>query len=138
MLGASNDLVTDRERAGALRAFAGLTRARGVLVLDVPGDRLVPERLTSMAYHACRTVGRLASAIGSRPTWNDGASLWRNHGSDGGRHGGSEGSEFLFEMRPWARDEVQRLLTSVGYGRIEMHPGVGRRTPDRLLVTARR
>jgi hypothetical protein len=47
-------------------------------------------------------------------------------------------SEFLFEMRPWTRDEMQRRLSSAGYSRIELRDGVGRRSPDRLLVTARR
>ena len=48
-----------------------------------------------------------------------------------------EVSTFLFEMRPWTRDELQRRLSSAGYGHIDMRAGVGRRSPDRLVVTAR-
>ena len=138
--GVLNDLVTDRERASALRAFAGLTHAGGVLVLDVRETALSRQRAdgTWRTTHAELSDGSHLR-FGSRPTWKHGRIVVEErYELDGGRHGGSEVSEFLFEMRPWARDEVQRLLTSVGYGRIEMHPGVGRRTPDRLLVTARR
>jgi SAM-dependent methyltransferase len=138
--GVLNDLLTDRERADALRAFAGLTRAGGVLVLDV--------RETAMSRQRADGTWRTTDAdlpdgshlrFVSRPTWNEGRIVVEErYELDGGHSEAPEVSEFLFEMRPWARDEMQRLLASVGYRRIEMHDGVGRRTPDRLLVTARR
>ena len=120
--GVLNDLVTDRERASALRAFAGLTRAGGVLVLDVRETALSRQRADGAwrTTHAELSDGSHLRFV-SRPTWNDGRIVVEErYELDGGRHRGSEVSEFLFEMRPWARDEVQRLLTSVGYGRIEM------------------
>lgn len=59
------------------------------------------------------------------------------HELDSDRDETSEVSEFLFEMRPWTRDEMRRRLSRACYGRIEMRDGAGRCTPDRLLVTAR-
>ena len=104
-----NDLLTDRERADAVRSFARLTRTGGLLALDGSGSRHVSK--------AC------------------GGSVRR---TDADLHDGSGAptvSEYLFEMRPWTRDEIHELLTSVGYQGIEVHAGVGRRTADRLLVS---
>lgn len=138
--GVLNDLLTDRERTGALRAFAGLTRAGGVLVLDV--------RETTMSRPRADGTWRTADAdlpdgshlrFLSRPTWNDGRIVVEERYELAGDHDEApEVSEFLFEMRPWTRDELQRRLSNAGYGGIEMQDGVGRRSPDRLLVTARR
>lgn len=138
--GVLNDLVTDRERADALRAFARLTRAGGVLVLDVRETAMSQQRADGnwRTTHADLPDGSQLRFV-SRPTWNDGRIVVEErYERDGGRSGALEVSEFAFEMRPWARDEMQRRLTSVGYGRIEIRAGVGRRTRDRLLVTARR
>ena len=138
--GVLNDLLTDRERADALRAFAGLTRPGGVLVLDV--------RETAMSRQRADGTWRTAEAdlpdgshlrFVSRPTWDDGRIVVEERYELEGDHSEApEVSEFLFEMRPWTHDEMQRLLSSAGYSRIEMRDGVGRRSPDRLLVTARR
>ena len=74
----------------------------------------------------------------SRPTWNaERIVVEERYELDDGS-GTPIVSEYLFEMRPWTRGEIQQLLTSVGYKSIEMNDGVGRRTPDRLLVLARR
>ena len=137
--GVLNDLLTDRERAGALRAFARLTRACGVLVLDV--------RETAMSRHRAHGTWRTTEAdlpngshlrFASRPTWNDGRIVVEErYELAGDRDEAPEVSEFLFEMRPWTREEMQRRLSNAGYSRIEMRDGVGRRSPDRLLVTAR-
>lgn len=74
----------------------------------------------------------------SRPTWNgERIVVEERYELDDGR-GAPIVSEYLFEMRPWTRPEMYELLAKVGYQDIEIHAGVGRRTPDRLLVTARR
>lgn len=138
--GVLNDLLTDRERAEALRAFAGLTRGGGVLALDVREAALSQQR----ADGTWRTTdvdlpdgSHLRFA--SRPEWNDGRIVVEErYELDRGRSGTSTVSEYLFEMRPWTRDEMRHLLTSLGYGDIQMQAGAGRRTADRLLVTARR
>lgn len=138
--GVLNDLVTDRERADALRAFAGLTRAGGVLVLDVREAAMSRDRAdgTWRTKHADLPDGAHLR-FDSRPTWSDGLIVVEErYELHDGRSEPSEVSEFLFEMRPWARGEVQRLLSNVGYRHIEIRAGAGRRTHDRLLVTARR
>lgn len=138
--GVLNDLLTDRERGDALRAFARLTRVGGVLVLDV----------RDAARSRQRADGRWRTAeadlpdgshlrFASRPTWAAGRIVVeeRYERADG-HDGASDVSEFLFAMRPWTRGEVRRRLSGAGYSRIDVRDGVGRRSPDRLLVTARR
>ncbi len=44
--------------------------------------------------------------------------------------------EYLFRMRPWTATELQDRLRQAGFQHVEIQPGVGRRTADRLLVTA--
>lgn len=138
--GVLNDLVTDQERADALRAFAGLTRGGGVVVLDVR-EALASRRRADGAWRT--THARLADGsllrFSSRPTWDDGRIVVEErYELDGGGGQPPDVGEYVFEMRPWAREEVRRLLTSAGFARIEISAGVGRRTPDRLLVRARR
>ena len=138
--GVLNDLLTDREREDALQAFAGLTRAGGVLVLDV--------RETAMSRQRADGTWRTAQAdlpdgshlrFISRPTWNDGRIVVEERYELDDDHSEAPAvSEFLFEMRPWTREEMEHLLSSAGYSHIEMRDGIGRRSPDRLLVTARR
>ncbi len=110
--GVLNDLLTDRERADAVRSFARLTRTGGLLALDVREAAMSRKRADGSVR---RTDADLPDGSGA-PTV----------------------SEHLFEMRPWTRDEIHELLTSVGYQGIEVDAGVGRRTADRLLVMARR
>ena len=138
--GVLNDLLTDRERALALGAFARLTQDGGVVALDVREAASSQERATG----TWRTIdadlpdgSRLRFA--SRPTWNNGRIVVdERYELTGGDGEVLDVREYRFEMRPWSRDEMQRLLTEAGYQRIEMRAGVGRRTPDRLFVTARR
>lgn len=44
---------------------------------------------------------------------------------------------FDFVMRPWNAQEVRERLTAAGFARVEVGPGVGRTTGDRLFVVAR-
>jgi SAM-dependent methyltransferase len=71
--GVLNDLLTDNERADALGVIAGLTRAGGVLVLDVRESARSRQR----ADGTWRTTeadlpGGLHLRFTSRPTWNGG------------------------------------------------------------------
>jgi hypothetical protein len=45
-------------------------------------------------------------------------------------------STYGFVMRPWTQDELIRRLSAAGFYDIEIRPGPGRKTPDRLLVIA--
>ena len=138
--GVLNDLLTDDERAAALNAFARLTRAGGVLVLDVR-EATTSQQRADGAWRTADVDLQDGSSLRflSRPTWNDGRIVVEERYELASEHDETpEVSEFLFEMRPWTRDEMQRRLSDAGYGHIEMRDGVGRRSPDRLLVTARR
>jgi SAM-dependent methyltransferase len=71
--GVLNDLLTDNERADALGVIAGLTRAGGVLVLDVRESARSRQR----ADGTWRTTeadlpGGLHLRFNGRPTWNGG------------------------------------------------------------------
>ena len=138
--GVLNDLLTDDERSNALDAFARLTRSGGVLVLDVREAATSQPRADGLWRTADVDLADGSQLrFVSRPTWNDGRIVVEErYELISGHDGTAEVSEFLFEMRPWTRDEMQRRLSSAGYGHIEMRDGVGRRSPDRLLVTARR
>lgn len=137
--GVLNDLLTDRERADAVRSFARITRIGGLLVLDVREAAMSQQR----AYGSARTTdvdlpdGSHLRFV-SRPTWNAGRIVVEERYELDVGSGAPIVSEYLFEMRPWTRGEMHALLTSVGYENIKIRAGVGRRTPDRLLVTARR
>lgn len=137
--GVLNDLLTDHERADAVRSFAELTRTGGLLVLDVR-EAAMSQRRADGSVRTTDVDLRDGSHLRfvSRPTWNAGRIVVEERYELDVGSGAPIVSEYLFEMRPWARGEMHELLTSVGYKSIEMKAGVGRRTPDRLLVTARR
>jgi hypothetical protein len=50
----------------------------------------------------------------------------------------SRPSSYEFAMRPWTRKELCERLARAGFYDVEVEPGVGRRTDDRLFVTATR
>ena len=125
--GVLNDLLTDGERADALNAFARLTRAGGVLVLDVREAAMSQQRADGI-WRTTEVDLQDGSQLRfiSRPTWNDGRIVVEERYELASDHDETpEVSEFLFEMRPWTREELQRRLSSAGYGRIEMRDGVG-------------
>ncbi|MDV9175004.1 hypothetical protein R6V09_33445 [Streptomyces sp. W16] len=39
-------------------------------------------------------------------------------------------------MRPWSKAELRQRLAAAGFHDIEIGPGVGRKTADRLFVVA--
>ena len=45
-------------------------------------------------------------------------------------------SGYDFVMRPWSENELRQRLGGAGFHTIEIGPGVGRKTSDRLLVVA--
>jgi hypothetical protein len=50
----------------------------------------------------------------------------------------SQQSSYEFAMRPWIRKELGQRLDRAGFCDVEIAPGVGRKTGDRLFVTAAR
>ena len=137
--GVLNDLLTDRERADAVRCFAGVTRTGGLLVLDVREAAMSQGRADgSMRMTETDLPDGSHLRFILRPIWKANHIVVEERYELDAGSGAPIVSTYLFEMRPWTRDEVHELLASVGYRSIEIGAGVGRRTPDRLLVTARR
>ena len=138
--GVLNDLVEDDERDRALASFASLLAPSGVLILDVR------ERDASIgrADGEWRTThaelpdgGRLT--FSSRPSWTGERILVEEHYELAPADGGAiSSSTYSFWMRPWTHDELTAGLRTAGFHGVEIRPGVGRRTADRLLVRARR
>ena len=135
--GVLNDMTTDAERDGALRGLRGALSDSGVLMLDVrepEGSRRradgVPRRRT--ADLGPRGVLQFTSTV----TWEAGYLhvvedyQLRIPGSP------ADHRRFDFVMRPWSSQEIRERLTTAGLGRVEVQPGVGRTTGDRLFVFA--
>jgi SAM-dependent methyltransferase len=137
--GVLNDLVLDDERAAVFGSFASLCRAGGLLFLDV-------REATASAARATGEVQRRAVdlpdgrrlAFTSRPVWSDGRIRVEEGYELTAADGRRTSHAYAFEMRPWRRDELRDHLGAAGFTRVEIGPGVGRRTPDRLFVVAER
>ncbi|MFG1625757.1 class I SAM-dependent DNA methyltransferase [Kribbella sp. NPDC049227] len=138
--GVLNDLVEDAERDQALDAFAMLTSAGGVLVLDVRESEASRSRADG-AWHTkdaeLADGGRLK--FSGRSTWRAGRLVVEERYELADTTGvASPTREYTFEMRPWTTAELESRLRRAGFQSIEIQPGIGRRTTDRLLATARR
>jgi SAM-dependent methyltransferase len=136
--GVLNDMTTDAERDAALRGLRGSLSDGGLLLLDVRESEGSRRRADGVSRH--KTVGlaaRGALEFTSTVTWEAGLlhvvedySL-RMPGSP------ADHRRFDFVMRPWSPQEIRERLSAAGFSRIEIGPGVGRATGDRLFVTAR-
>lgn len=138
--GVLNDLVEDQERDDALGSLAALVAGGGMLVVDIRDADASRQR----AYGTWRTtevalVDGARLRFSSRPSWRAGLIVVEERYEIlDGADPVSPPREYIFQMRPWTHAEVKARLDKAGFKRIEIEPGVGRRTADRLLVTARR
>lgn len=136
--GVLNDLVADSERQAALHHLAQALRPGGWLVCDLR------EAVTSQARADGRPVvkrvelptgGQLAFTNTTR--CSDGLLLIsEEHVLQVGRD--VERSVNQFVMRPWTAGEIAHRFAQAGLEEITIGAGVGRTTPDRLTVYARR
>ena len=136
--GVLNDLVQDDERDAALEAFGARCRAGGLLFLDLREAGASRQRADGQARQIEVTLddgGRLLFT--SRPRWNSGCIVVDERYQLTLRYGTTEVHEYVFTMRPWEESEIEARLDAAGFSDVQIRPGVGRRTPDRLLVTAR-
>lgn len=138
--GVLNDLVEDGERDAALNSFAALTRPDGLLVLDVRESEASQRRADGRWRTAeAQLAGGDRLNFSSRPLWRADRIVVEERyelvAKDGAR---SPARGYTFEMRPWTRNELEAGLSRAGFEHVEITTSVGRRTPDRLLVTARR
>lgn len=138
--GVLNDLIEDQERNEALASLGALTALGGVLMIDVRESEASRQRADGIwRTTEAGLVDGARLRFSSRPSWRAGLieveERYEFLDSAGAE---SPPREYVFHMRSWTRDEVAARLSRAGFERIEIEPGVGRRTADRLLVTARR
>ncbi|GAA5010333.1 methyltransferase domain-containing protein [Actinopolymorpha pittospori] len=137
--GVLNDMTTDDERDAVLRAFAASLRAGGLVVLDVREEAGSRGRANGTPHR--RTVdlhGRGRLTFTSTSTWNADLLLVREEYELDLDGEPSRQSTYEFAMRPWSGTELRQRLARAGFTDVEIAPGVGRRTDDRLFVTAAR
>lgn len=161
--GVLNDLLSDADRQAALDALVACLHPGGVLICDVREvstssvradgtARVTTVDLDASHGHAQATedVGRTgpgSSPGGPAPagtlvftsttTWRDGLlHVDEQHELTTSR--GCVRSTYGFAMRPWTPRELTVGLRRAGVRTVDVRPGVGRRTPDRLLVVAER
>jgi len=136
--GVLNDMTTDAERDAALRSLRRALSEGGMLMLDVREPEGSRRRADGVPRHRTADLGaRGVLQFTSTVTWQAGFlhvvedyTLRRPGGPAGNRR-------FNFVMRPWSAQEVRERLAAAGFGRVEIGPGAGRTTGDRLFVVAR-
>lgn len=121
--GVLNDMVTDAERDAVIRSLAGALAPGGRLLLDVREAEASRERADGVPHR--RQAADLTFT--ATTTWADG--LLQVHEQYGT-------TTYDFTMRPWTAGELIERLRAAGLRTIEIHPGAGRKTPDRLFVVA--
>ena len=135
--GVLNDMTTDAERDAALRGFRQALAGGGVLILDARESEGSRRRADGMPRHRTANLGtRGVLTFTSTVTWQAGLLhviedyTLRLPGSP------ADQRRYGFLMRPWNSQEVRERLTAAGFSRVEIGPGAGRATGDRLLVVA--
>jgi trans-aconitate methyltransferase len=131
--GVLNDLLIDAERESALTALTTCLQPGGVLFCDV--REAVTSQARADGRRRARTVtvpsgSALTFATTSR--WDEG--LLRV--SEEYESAATGRQEYAFVMRPWTTGELRDRLGRAGLAGVTVESGVGRRTPDRLFVTA--
>jgi SAM-dependent methyltransferase len=135
--GVLNDMITDRDRAAAVRSLAGCLRPGGLLFLDVREEQGSRERADGTPRRRRVDLGDGAElTFTTRTTWDRGTirveeryDLTRSGTPD-------ERADYDFTMRPWTEPELRAVLRDSGLHHVEVSGGVGRRTADRLFVVA--
>lgn len=136
--GVLNDMTTDAQRDAALRGLRGALSDGGMLMLDVREPEGSRRRADGVPRHRTADLGtRCVLQFTSTVTWKAGfLHVVEDHTLR--MPGGPAGyRRFNFVMRPWSAQEVRERLTASGFGHVEIGPGAGRATGDRLFVVAR-
>ncbi|WP_170153858.1 class I SAM-dependent methyltransferase [Actinoplanes italicus] len=135
--GVLNDMITDRDRAAAVRSLAGCLRPGGLLFLDVREERASRERADGTLQRRQADLGDGAKlTFTTRTTWEQGT-LRVEERYDVTRPGApDQRAGYDFTMRPWTEPELRAVLRDSGLHHAEVSGGVGRRTADRLFVVA--
>lgn len=131
--GVLNDMVTDGERTSAVASLAAHLRPGGQLFLDVRERDASQERIDGAVRTKQVTLPDGAQlTFTARTTWDGG--LMRVEESY--LVAGQPPAAYHFVMRPWTGPELRTALHAAGLHRVDIRPGVGRRTADRLFVVA--
>lgn len=135
--GVLNDMTTDAERDAVLVSFAGALHEGGRLFLDVREESGSRERADGVPRHRSVDLGDGARLdFTTTGTWREGLldvfEEYVLHRPDQA----AERSTFSFAMRPWTEPELRRRLAAAGFAEVTVDAGAGRRTSDRLFVTA--
>jgi SAM-dependent methyltransferase len=130
--GVLNDMITDEERAAAIGVLAAALTPGGLLFLDVREEQASRQRAVGIAHSRQVDLGDGAVlTFTARSTWSGGLLHVEEHYDLAGRR-----STYAFAMRPWTAPELRAVLHTNGLRHVEITPGVGRRTGDRLFVVA--
>jgi SAM-dependent methyltransferase len=140
--GVLNDIVEDADRDAVLRSFAASLRPEGLLILDVREEDGARRRADGTPRrHTVEVRPGTRLDFTSTATWD--AGLLHVHeqyvlhvAQDAAQESTSQESTFDFVMRPWSEEELDLRLSAAGFHDVRTAPGVGRKTTDRLFVTA--
>jgi SAM-dependent methyltransferase len=135
--GVLNDMITDEERDAALRSLASSLHRGGLLILDVREASGARERADATPRRRIVDLGSGRQlAFTSTVTWQDGTLHVHEEHDVLTAEETPQRSNYDFVMRPWSENEIRQRLGKAGFHAIEIGPGVGRKTTDRLFVTA--
>jgi hypothetical protein len=138
--GVLNDMTTDAERDAVLLSFANVLTDGGLLFLDVREVEGSRRRADGVPRHRTVDLGEdTVFQFTNTATWQAGLIHVREE-SEIQRPGITAPDRRVYEfvMRPWSTQELHDRLSAAGFSNVEVGPGVGRATADRLFVTARR
>ena len=135
--GVLNDMTTDVERDAVLVSLAGSLEEGGLLILDVRDERGSRERADGTPHERTVELGSGKQLIfTSTVTWRAGLLHVHEQHDLLTRDEPRQSSSYDFKMRPWSEAELRQRLSAAGFHDIEIGPGVGRKTTDRLFVVA--
>ena len=135
--GVLNDMITDEERDAAVRSLASSLQSGGLLILDVREASGARERADATPRRRIVEMGPGRQlAFTSTVTWRHGTLHVHEEHVVLAAEETPQTSNYDFVMRPWSENEIRQRLGKEGFHAIEIGPGVGRKTTDRLFVTA--
>jgi SAM-dependent methyltransferase len=135
--GVLNDMTTDAERGAALQGLRGALANGGMLMLDVREPDGSRRRADGVPRYRTVDLGaRGLLQFASTVTWQAGLLHVVEDYQLCIPGAPADHRRFHFVMRPWSSPEIRERLTTAGFGRIEIGPGAGRTTGDRLFVFA--
>jgi SAM-dependent methyltransferase len=135
--GVLNDMTTDFERDAVLHVFADALTDGGLLLLDVREAEAARRRADGVTRQRTIDLGeRGRLRFTNAATWQAGLVHVREESEQQAPGSPPERHVFDFTMRPWSVPELRDRLGAAGFTDIDVGPGVGRVTGDRLFVTA--